>query len=183
MLCARRGESWKQKHRTLYPSSLSVAAADAPASPLPTTITVCFRLLAGFTNFISKRCRSHFFSMGPAGIFARSSMETLTTHLSRLTSHVSLYHPCIHRQRNHRKPQPYEYRQHPRQAPPQRVGRRLAETQTTASAPDAMVEMESHRHHGDEVECHHEGAAESRGDVVVGITLNKVGVDRPQSEM
>jgi hypothetical protein len=39
MLCARRGESWKQKQLTLYPSSLIVAAADAPASPEPTTRT------------------------------------------------------------------------------------------------------------------------------------------------
>ena len=35
------------------PSSLMLAAADAPASPLPTTMTVYFRLLAGFTSFIS----------------------------------------------------------------------------------------------------------------------------------
>src|SRR2546427_3532288 len=34
--CARRAESWKQKQETLYPSSASDAAADAPASPEPT---------------------------------------------------------------------------------------------------------------------------------------------------
>src|SRR6185437_4377538 len=74
MLCARRGESWKQKHLTLYPSSLSDAAADPPASPDPTTITVYFRLFAGFTSFISNRCLLHFFSIGPEGALDFSSM-------------------------------------------------------------------------------------------------------------
>ena len=32
-------------------------------------MTVYFRLLAGFTSFISKRCLSHFCSIGPAGTF------------------------------------------------------------------------------------------------------------------
>src|SRR5713226_5749905 len=44
-----------------------VAAADAPASPLPTTMTSNFRLFAGFTSFMSKRCLSHFCASGPAG--------------------------------------------------------------------------------------------------------------------
>ena len=30
-------------------------------------MTLYFRLLAGFTSFISKRCLSHFCSIGPAG--------------------------------------------------------------------------------------------------------------------
>src|ERR1700682_1973202 len=67
MLCARRGLPWKQKHLTLYPNSPSDAAADAPASPDPTTMMLYFRLLAGFTRFISKRARSHAVSMGPRG--------------------------------------------------------------------------------------------------------------------
>ena len=37
-------------------------------------MTVYFRLFAGFTSFISKRCLSHFCSSGPAGIFDSSSM-------------------------------------------------------------------------------------------------------------
>src|SRR5262249_40656735 len=52
--------------------SASVAAADAPASPLPTTITSNFRLFAGLTNFKSKRCLSHFCAIGPEGIFPSS---------------------------------------------------------------------------------------------------------------
>src|SRR5271169_4094094 len=69
---ARRGESWKQKDLTLYPNSPSVAAAEAPASPVPTIMTLYFRLLAGFTSFISNLARSHFCSMGPAGMRASS---------------------------------------------------------------------------------------------------------------
>src|SRR3954468_20223258 len=72
MLCARRGLSWKQKHFTLYPSSPRLAAVDAPASPLPTTITSNLRLFAGFTSFRLKRCLSHFCASGPGGIFASS---------------------------------------------------------------------------------------------------------------
>ena len=52
-----------------------VAAAEAPASPVPTIITLYFRLLAGFTNFISNLCLSHFFSMGPSGIFEFKAIE------------------------------------------------------------------------------------------------------------
>src|SRR5438094_8850506 len=37
-------------------------------------MTVYFRLLAGFTSFISKRCLSHFCSIGPSGILAFSSI-------------------------------------------------------------------------------------------------------------
>src|SRR3972149_3572277 len=69
---ARRGESWKQKQETWYPSSAREAAADAPASPDPTTMTWNFRLLAGETRRRSARCRSHFASSGPAGILASS---------------------------------------------------------------------------------------------------------------
>ena len=53
------------------------AAPPAPASPEPTMITVYLRLLAGLTSFISKRCLSHFFSMGPEGMLAFSSMHDL----------------------------------------------------------------------------------------------------------
>src|SRR5580704_14247446 len=72
ILCARRGESWKQKHFTLYPSSPRVAAAEAPARPLPTTIISNFGRLFGATNFDSPRCLSHFFSSGPDGTFESS---------------------------------------------------------------------------------------------------------------
>src|SRR6185437_5415898 len=75
---ARRGESWKQKQLTLYPSSPSVAAADPPARPEPTTIMECLRLLAGFTSFISKRVLSHFCSIGPDGILEFSSIYLIT---------------------------------------------------------------------------------------------------------
>src|SRR3954470_21730951 len=74
--CARRGLSWKQKHFTRYPSSAMEAAAEAPASPDPTTITLYLRLLAGFTSLSSNRCRSHRDSMGPDGLFDFNSIDT-----------------------------------------------------------------------------------------------------------
>src|SRR5690349_4169224 len=73
--CARRGESWKLKHLTLYPSSPSVAAADPPARPEPTTRIVYFRLFAGLTSLRLKRWRSHRVSIGPVGDFEFSSMR------------------------------------------------------------------------------------------------------------
>ena len=45
-----------------------------PARPEPTTMTVCFRLLAGFTSFISKRAWSQIFSIGPEGILESSGI-------------------------------------------------------------------------------------------------------------
>src|SRR5690625_6985890 len=72
MLWARRAESRMVYALTLYPSSASVAAADAPARPVPTTMTVYLRLLAGLTSFASPLYRSHFSVIGPDGIFESS---------------------------------------------------------------------------------------------------------------
>jgi hypothetical protein len=52
-----------------------LAAAEAPASPLPTTITVNFRLFAGFTSLRSNWWRSHFSASGPSGTFAFSFLK------------------------------------------------------------------------------------------------------------
>ena len=46
-------------------------------------MTVYLRLLAGFTSFMSKRCLSHFFSIGPVGILARSSMLAFSDYFTR----------------------------------------------------------------------------------------------------
>src|SRR3954453_2847369 len=54
-LCALRGLSWYQKDLTLYPISPSVAAAEPPARPVPTTMIVILRRLAGFTRRPRKR--------------------------------------------------------------------------------------------------------------------------------
>src|SRR3954469_14648329 len=49
-LWARRGLSWYQNDLTLYPASPSVAAAEPPARPVPTTMISILRRLAGFTR-------------------------------------------------------------------------------------------------------------------------------------
>src|SRR5690349_19698103 len=105
MLWARRGESWKQKHLTWYPSSLNVAAAEAPARPLPTTSTVYFRLLAGFTSFISNRWRSHFCSIGPAGVLDRSSIA-LVLDRSRFGDRRLPQEARVDGDRDHAEPEP-----------------------------------------------------------------------------
>ena len=53
------------------------ADADAPAKPVPTTMTEYLRLLAGFTSFVSKRYLSHLFWSGPLGVFPSSCIESL----------------------------------------------------------------------------------------------------------
>src|SRR3954468_14309956 len=80
MECARRGESWNVSAWTWYPSSASVAAAEAPARPVPTTMTLNLRLLLGLTNFMSDLYRSHFSAIGPSGILEsrRGSADWVT---------------------------------------------------------------------------------------------------------
>ena len=67
MLWALRGLSWKVKAFTLNPISPKEAAADAPAKPVPTTMTSNFLLLLGLTNFIENLWFSHFSSNEPSG--------------------------------------------------------------------------------------------------------------------
>src|SRR5579862_1192479 len=92
----------------LYPSSPSEAAADAPASPDPTTMIVCLRLLAGFTSFISKRAWSQIFSMGPEGTLESSGID-----LFEIPGHHSDRYRDISRgdyDRNHRRRAPCDRR-------------------------------------------------------------------------
>src|SRR5262245_5585762 len=67
MLCARRGVSWIVVTMTLKPISASDAAADAPARPLPTTITVYLRRLLGAMSLISLLHFVHLSAIGPSG--------------------------------------------------------------------------------------------------------------------
>src|SRR5579871_2276929 len=91
ILCARRGESWKQKHRTLYPNSPSEAAAAPPARPVPTTIIVCFRLFAGLTSLRLKRWRSQRVSIGPSGDFESSSISGVPLQMQQTSHHRDGY--------------------------------------------------------------------------------------------
>src|SRR5512133_2719323 len=89
--CARRGESWKKKETTSYPSSPSDAAAAPPASPVPTTMIRYFRLFAGLTRRRSNLCRSHFVSIGPGGTRASSAPggdETLASTSTSASDHA-----------------------------------------------------------------------------------------------
>src|SRR4051794_30279516 len=97
MLCARRGESWKQKHRTLYPSSARLAAALAPASPVPTTTTVYLRLFAGLMSRCSRLNRDHLSASGPPGTF-ESSFIPASRALPDIGTVQGLHVPEPHRQ-------------------------------------------------------------------------------------
>ena len=52
----------------MYPNSANVAAEEAPAKPLPTTMISNLRLLAGVTSFKLNLCFSHFSDIRPGGI-------------------------------------------------------------------------------------------------------------------
>src|SRR5690349_13090724 len=74
---ARRGESWKVKALTLYPSWAREAAAAAPARPVPTTMMSNFRLLFGFTTFMANLWFCQRVSIGPVGDFESSVMSLM----------------------------------------------------------------------------------------------------------
>src|SRR6185312_7730892 len=71
--CARRGLSWKTKFFTAYPSSASVAAAEEPARPAPTTMTSYLRLFAGLTRRMPALWLRHLSASGPGGVLDASS--------------------------------------------------------------------------------------------------------------
>src|SRR5690349_12902340 len=62
------------------------AAAEAPASPLPTTMTSNFRLFAGLTSFKSNLCLSHFCATGPEGTFEFKALISKTSKLQAPSS-------------------------------------------------------------------------------------------------
>src|SRR6266699_6443921 len=128
--CARRGESWKQKQETWYPSSASDAAAEAPASPEPTTRTWYLGLLAGATSRISDRWRVHLVSSAPLGTLARRSTVIAV----------------------HRPARPREWRCSPPRSPPPRQRRapgvpgRSADGASRASATRSTCRGRSEEH-------------------------------------
>src|SRR5271155_511473 len=72
-----------QNDFTMYPNSARDAAADAPASPVPTIMISYLRLLDGLTSLIAVLCLSHFRGSGPGGILASSFMSFHQPHQHR----------------------------------------------------------------------------------------------------
>src|SRR5918992_5988304 len=96
---------------------------------------VYFRLLAGFTSFISKRCLSHLSWIGPDGIRAFSGMRRPVSSAPD--------HPEETRDHDGGEAEPDEGRQAQGEAPLERPWRRLAQTEAPAAAPHPVEEMES----------------------------------------
>src|SRR5215207_9881528 len=82
-LCARRGLSWYQNDLTLEPASPSVAAAEPPARPVPTTMIVILRRLAGLTRRPRNRRSLHRSPMGTSDGAFVSAMGSPTVNSSR----------------------------------------------------------------------------------------------------
>src|ERR1044072_7711186 len=164
---ARRGLSWKQKACTLQPSSASVAAAEPPASPVPTMMMLYFRLLAGFTSFISNLCLSHRFSIGPAGTLPSSSIRS---HLSR-TGHGGLRADQVrHRgDRNRKMPDGDDDGKHGCELLQQRRVARMADAQRLKHAPQPVIEVHCQKQHRDDVEDRDPRMLEAHDHVVIGV--------------
>src|ERR1019366_5155978 len=143
--CARRGESWKQKQLTRYPSSESDADALAPARPDPTTITWYFRLFAGFTSFISKRCLSHFSASGPAGMRALS-LEVMAGSANEAEHDA---------QRKKTESHGDDHCDRQREAPVQRIVGRTREAERAERRPRPVIEVQREKSHRHEVKQRH----------------------------
>src|ERR1700677_72423 len=137
MECARRGESWKQKHLTLYPSSPSDADAAPPARPDPTTIRECLRLFAGLTSFMSKQAFAQASSIGPDGILA--------------SSFILFYEPQQHTDRNGDIPQNDDDSDSLGGDPEIGGETRMRETYGLEHAPQAVTEVEAKKAEGDAI--------------------------------
>src|SRR5579883_51574 len=172
MLCARRGESWYVMHTTRYPSSLRVAAADAPARPVPTTITVYFRLFAGLTNRMSNLCRSHLSSSGPGG-----------TRDCKVSTGRSPEPADEDGQRDEGEAHRHGDRDHDREWSVEGVGSRSGETQRADRAPGAVVQVEPQGDHRRDVEQGDGPDAEPGDQVGVNIPRLEGRVERSRREM
>src|SRR3954462_10128232 len=82
-LCARRGLSWYQKDLIRWPSSPSVAAAEAPARPVPTMITDSRRRLAGLTSLPRNLRSAHRSGRGTSRGALVSAIGSPTVNRSR----------------------------------------------------------------------------------------------------
>src|SRR6478672_5530411 len=183
MLCARRGESWNVNSLTRYPSSPSVAAAAAPARPLPTTITSNRRLFAGFTNFTSNLCCDHFSAIGPGGIFASSSPIMLSTPGACLMVRSSAHRSCRDEQRHADVAHRDHDREPDREVPPPDVPARVVEPEALEHAPRAVEDVDAQGQHREDVDDGDGNAFEAVEEVVVGIAAHEVRVGAAPREI
>src|SRR5262245_64923375 len=114
------------------------AAPPAPARPEPIMITVYFRLLAGFTSFMSKRCLSHFFSIGPDG-----TLESSFTG--------SPQDPELHRQRKGNVAEDDDGREDPRSDLRHGDVARVRDAQGLEHAPEPVAHVQAEEEHRDDV--------------------------------
>src|SRR3990172_11652226 len=114
-----------------------LAAPEAPARPEPTTMTWWFRLFAGFTSFMSKRCFSHFFSNGPDGTPDLRSMIAFAPLLADHADHDSHGEGDV--------PPDHRHGENRGESVTESVVSRMRETQRLEHAPEAVVEMEPQR--------------------------------------
>src|SRR5437016_10422651 len=167
--CARRGESWKQKHETAYPSSASDAAADAPASPEPTTMTWCLTLFAGLTSRISARWRSHLSASAPAGTWAPAPWSPQPAG--------------EHRQRNRDVTRDGRRGQDAGRAAAPAVGGRPMQAQRLQGAPHAVVDVQPDDEHGGDIERRDRPQPEACDDVVVDVARDESRIQPAEREI
>src|SRR5687767_5299620 len=123
-----------------------VAAAAPPANPVPTTITVYFRLFAGFTSFISNLHLLHLSWIGPAGVFESNGILLVTRKVPVDT--------CDNGKWNRNIPQHNKDGAHQCEQTETRSVLRVIPANRLEHAPHAMIEMQSEKRHRGEIQDH-----------------------------
>src|SRR5687767_8452715 len=128
-------------------------------------MTSYFRLLAGFTSFISKRCRVHFWAIGPSGILASSFTRSPLGDEAGEDEHRGDHEA---REDGERGPE--------REGSPHRVVARVVESHRLGGAPQPVVQVQAERRLGDQIEPQHERALEADDEVVVRAPRYEIGM-------
>src|SRR3954454_13111225 len=178
-LCARRGLCWYQNDLTLSPTSPSVAAAEPPASPVPTTMIVILRRLAGLTRRPRNLRWLQRSPMGTSTGALVSAMGSPTVKSSRGMSgaFLSLVHePEDDGGRDDEIPGDEEGREDDREGVDRALTPAVALPQGLGGAPDPVPQVHAEQDERDDVDRGGDGVLEARDEPVVRRGVGTGGV-------
>src|SRR6478672_6830853 len=141
------------------------AAAEAPARPVPTTMTSNLRLLPGFTSFMSNLCWSQLFSIGPVGAPETSrgsgGMELMVR--SSVSDDAGQDHDG-----EADVDDADQHREAGGEVAPGVVEARVVEAEALEQAPRAVEQVDGQGEVGEDVEDRHPHPLQALGHVLVG---------------
>src|SRR3954468_15612913 len=183
-LCARRGLSWYQKDLTLYPASPRVAAAEPPASPVPTTMTVSLRRLAGLTRRPRKRRSLQRSPIGTSVGALVSAIGSPTVKSSRGMDGTSLVdEPEDDGERDDQVPGDQHDREHDREGVDRALAALVALAEGLRGAPDAVPQVHAEQDQRDRVEGGDERVLEALDQPLVGRGVGARGVRSAEGQV